>query len=114
MKNKSVLVIDTPKTCEECIFCGRGGRDLELYVCSVTFDYEEEPKMFTCPLKPLPRKIDIKAQEDIDDQRFDENPDAKRLADEIVESQGHTRIGSTRDIYHAWNACLKEITGETE
>ena len=122
MNDKSVLVIDTPQCCFECHYChfyGKYGYRKCLLskefvdVQDDTIDILKE-RHKCCPLRPLPRKIDIKAQEDIDYQRFYENPDAKRLADEIVESQGTTRIGSTRDIYHAWNACLKEITGDCD
>lgn len=111
MSNKSILIVNTPEKCDECRLMYIDGEKAKCGWCKMAVGYGKSDR---CPLRPLPRKIDIKAQEDIDYQRFYENPDAKRLADEIVESQGVTRIGSTRDIYHAWNACIDAITGETE
>lgn len=61
--NKSILVIDTPKDCAECHFCGFGGRNLEKYVCCLTGEHSESTHLVGCPLKPLPNSFGI----DIDD-----------------------------------------------
>lgn len=73
MNNKSVLVIDTPLTCEECI----------LYNVVYYPDKNKKENICYkyCPLRPLPEKM----------------------------SWGHTV-----DYIEGYNACLDEITGETE
>lgn len=54
---KAVLVInDMPKSCEECQFCGRGGINLERYVCSLTGEHSKDTHLVDCPLKPLSQK----------------------------------------------------------
>lgn len=55
---KAILVIDMPKNCDECQFCGRGGRNLERYVCSLTGEHSEDIHLVGCPLKPIPQKIE--------------------------------------------------------
>ena len=55
---KAILVIDIPNGCDECQFCGFGGRDLEKYVCCLTREHSDDTHMVGCPLKPLPDKID--------------------------------------------------------
>lgn len=85
--NKAVLVIDMPKSCKECIFCGFGGINLEQYVCSLTGVHSESPHLIGCPLRPLPDR---------------ENP--TRLKD-----------GTYFKAYDTgWNDCLDAIMGETE
>lgn len=77
--------------------------------------YHYPSRRFVCSmdanLKPLPQKIDILEQSEKD---FDSYPDGEYLADKLVESQGYKRRGCCADVYHGWNACLDEITGETE
>lgn len=89
---KAVLVIDMPKSCKECLFCGFGGVNLEKYVCCLTGENSEEPHLVGCPLKPLPNKLDA--------------------------NYWHRMFGGEYKVREAkgygWNACLKEITGETE
>lgn len=79
---KSILVIDTPKNCEECPLCLTSNKDTSR--CFITYiaieDLLEDKDIFEahCPLKPLP-------------QKYDEG--------QLREQKG-------------WNNCLKEITGE--
>ena len=87
--SKSVLVIDKPKNCLECKFCGYiadkedGFRSCFLIEhCFEERDAEEEYLM--CPLRPLPHSKQMENRWFSDDY-----------------SKG-------------WNDCLAEITGETE
>ena len=63
------------------------------------------------PLRPLPQKIDLEKQDEID---FETSIDEPYLADKIIESQGYKRTGATSDIYISWNACLDEILGDCD
>ena len=89
--SKSVLVIDTPKTCMRCPFgLIIGG----YFFCAITIDKDGAFKQIRddlygikkqdwCPLKPLPEKI--------------------------------TRVAVTdhwNSIKAGWNQCIDEITGE--
>lgn len=81
MAGKSVLVIDTPKTCKECrcqmmLVCVPADEDIDEYVDPST----TIPKW--CPLRPLPS---FKAV-DLNDTR-----------DVVM-------------FCHGWNDCLEEIT----
>lgn len=96
--SKSVLVIDTPETCVDCIFCQEYGIGSKKYAyCYVTNgDSENDMKPIDCiygyrqskpdwcPLKPLPKKFD--------------NEKDRKLGD----FEPLFKIG--------WNACLREIT----
>ena len=96
---KAILIIDElPKSCYECPLThsetGFFG-DICDSVCTVLdrtnivfMDGMGKPEW--CPLKPLPQKMTME----------------KALKME--------RCGSIRDIYTTWDACLAEITGETE
>ena len=67
--NKSVLVMDTPKTCLDCMFCFELDEGIEA-CCSVTADEEDKSlckkiicengycnnKPDWCPLKELPKE----------------------------------------------------------
>lgn len=84
MAGKSVLVIDTPKTCKECrcqmmLVCVPADEDIDEYVDPNTTMPE------WCPLRPLPQKV-------------------------YAEFPGSYEYG----FLDGWNACLNEITGETE
>jgi hypothetical protein len=100
--SKSVLVIDTPKTCVDCIFCQEyRTKNREYAYCYVTNgDSENDMKLIDCiygyrqskpdwcPLKPLPEK-------------FDNEKDRK--------------LGDFKPLFKiGWNACLREITGEVK
>lgn len=83
---KAILIVDMPSDCTECQFCGRGGRNLEKYVCCLTREHSEEPHLVGCPLRPLPRKL----------------------------TEADIGWGEQRGYRGGWNNCLAEITGETE
>ena len=85
MAGKSVLVVDTPKTCKECrcqmmLVCVPADEDIDEYVDPNTTMPE------WCPLRQLPS---FKAV-DLNDTR-----------DVVM-------------FCHGWNTCLAEIIGETE
>ena len=98
--SKSVLVIDTPENCVDCIFCqeyGIGSKKIA-YCYVANGDNENDMKIIDCiygycqskpdwcPLKPLPERKEYIVPID------------------NVESQ--------KDIIAVgWNACLREITG---
>lgn len=84
--SKSVLVIDTPKKCDSCMYVGTFHAFCRIN-CRDIKDLSVRPDW--CPLKPLPEKkeyivpIDnVEAQKDI--------------------------------IAVGWNACIDEITGEVK
>ena len=80
---KSVVVIDTPETCKECLFNG-----FNWNVCILTDeDIDEyvnpnETKPDWCPLKPLPQKMP------------------------------RNELGNMSLYKSGWNACIDEIVGE--
>lgn len=96
--SKSIVVVDTPETCVDCIFCQEYGIGSKKYAyCYVTNgDSENDMKPIDCiygyrqskpdwcPLKPLPKKFD--------------NEKDRKLGD----FEPLFKIG--------WNACLREIT----
>lgn len=96
--SKSIVVVDTPETCVDCIFCQEYGIGSKKYAyCYVTNgDSENDMKLIDCiygycqskpdwcPLKPLPKKFD--------------NEKDRKLGD----FEPLFKIG--------WNACLREIT----
>lgn len=100
--SKSIIVIDTPETCVDCIFCQECGIGSRKYAyCYVTNgDSENDMKLIDCiygyrqskpdwcPLKPLPEKKEYIVPID------------------NVESQ--------KDIITVgWNACIDKITGKS-
>ena len=96
MTDKSVLVIDTPRSCAECTL--RTSLEANYLHCIATLPrLKIDPmtayyiKEHRCPLRPLPDK---KPTKDTDKNIiYGKNADA---------------------INRGWNACLKAITGETE
>ena len=96
--SKSVLVIDTPETCIDCIFCQEyRTKSREYAYCYVTNgDSENDMKLIDCiygycqskpdwcPLKPLPEKMTI--------------PRGARNTDDLEYAAGY-------------NTCINEITG---
>ena len=83
-KQKSILIIDTPKTCEECDchlwkVCVPADEDIDEYV------NPSKTKPEWCPLKPLPSK------------GYGDEDDFEQTT-----------------YFDGWNDCLEEITGETE
>ena len=94
--SKSIVVVNTPKTCVDCIFCQEYGIGSKKYAyCYVTNgDSENDMKPIDCiygyrqskpdwcPLKPLPEKM--------------------------------TGVASTdhwKSIKEGWNGCINKITG---
>lgn len=79
---KAILVVDMPKSCEDCELCRDG------YLClrlgEVDESVENGIKDLRCPLKPMPSK---------------RVPDGKET-DQIY------------GCYVGWNACIDEILGE--
>lgn len=82
---KAVLVIDMPKTCNECPLRYFKQGDY----CCVTKALIEDG--INCPLKPMPQKVDVSALHPLNDT----------LKDMIAYGMGY-------------NALHDEITGETE
>ena len=88
MKDKSVLVVDTPSRCGECqfrVFADSEDLDNDYIFCGIahngTMFHFDADKPKWCPLRTLPLKM-----------QFNET-----------------------DLYvDGWNACLEQITGETE
>ena len=91
--SKSVLVIDTPKTCMRCPFGLIFG---DYFFCAITIDKDGAVKQIRddlygvkkqdwCPLKPLPEKMTGVAQTD-----------------------------HWNSIKEGWNGCIDEITGEVK
>ena len=83
--NKSVLVIDTPKSCKECSMRLSGALNEWCWVLKHGLD-DIESKPEWCPLKPLPEKKEC---------------DMWRGLSRDIEALGY-------------NKCLDEILGETE
>lgn len=99
--SKSVLVIDTPKSCYNCpfgteyydIYIYKGNCELAEHLGKIMtllteeyYGFESKSRPEWCPLKPLPEKKEYIVPND------------------NVESQ--------KDIIAVgWNACLREITG---
>lgn len=87
---KSILVIDTPKTCKECpcqmmLVCVPADEDIDEYVDPNTTMPE------WCPLRPLPEVRDTHCHYD------------NWELDRIINSQNR-----------GWNWCIDEIMGEKE
>lgn len=83
--SKSVLVIDTPKKCDSCMYVGTFHAFCRIN-CRDIKDLSTKPDW--CPLKPLPEK-------------FDNEKDRK--------------LGDFKPLFKiGWNACLREITGEVK
>jgi hypothetical protein len=90
--NKSVLVMDTPRTCMRCPFGLISG---DYFFCIITIDKDGAARQIRddlygvkkqdwCPLKPLPEKMTEVAQTDHWDS-----------------------------IKAGWNACINKITGKS-
>ena len=89
--NKAILVLDMPKTCEDCpcnqIETNYGGIDRTF--CGIT-DYttSSRGKLENCPLKPLLHK------------------------DFIDEAESYQTESEYKAYISGWNDCLDEILGE--
>ena len=98
--SKSVLVIDTPDTCEKCPIRLKGEPNEWCWVLKHGLD-DISKKPDWCQLKPIPEKIPEVSY----DSWFGRN----KILDHIIEDQ--TKV---KDFAKGWNACIDEITGETE
>ena len=90
---KAILVIDMPSVCDECRLHleSSGGQYRRFCVAKNEISVgKKKPKW--CPLKPLPPKLDANDWHRMFSGLFSER-----------EAKGY-----------GWNACLDEITGETE
>lgn len=95
--NKSILVIDTPESCEKCRFCSFGsyGAKRCAAVDQAIFLKKEELKPNWCPLRDIPAKMDIdrERQVSIREDCYDDESDEAYL-------QGNVR---------GWNACIDKL-----
>ena len=92
---KSVVVIDTPETCKECLFNGFNwnvcilvDEDIDEYINP----NKEKPEW--CPLKYLPEECDDVTK--------------------IYNTHGEVDCYQLTDYARGYNACLEEITGKEE
>lgn len=85
---KAILVIDMPNNCEECKIIYLQGHGES--ICD-SGDWSKRPSW--CPLKPLPEK--------------------KELAN-YLPFEDYSQQIRLMDFVNGWNACIEEITGETE
>lgn len=84
--SKSLLLIDTPESCEECPL--KRYSNLQLVCTPMNRDVED----VECPLKPLPKK--------------------KIVLEHRI--GGYTVNGVKMTEAHGWNECIDAIAGETE
>lgn len=96
-ESKSIVIINTPKNCGMCPF-----RESPWSFC--LGEYEKEKH---CPLKPLPRKIevDVKKIEDIMHAEF-QMTDV--IQDKIV---ADIKLETDKLIALGYNQCIEEILG---
>lgn len=93
---KAILVINMPKSCEECNYCGFYQDDVDERACLLMESHfigklTEGERDVVCPLRPLPQK--------------------RILPKEMTEG---TNYGEEPWFSDGFNACLDEILGEKE
>lgn len=101
---KAMLIVDMPKSCEDCELCRDG------YLClrlgEVGESVENGTKDLRCPLKPMPNK---KEEISIDDTKI-----SLKVNNHVVVH----KINFEKAILYAkqrgFNDCLNEILGEEE
>lgn len=86
---KAILVIDMPKDCWDCHLVDEWGNCEAIKITSEKYgmsikQYSNGERPSWCPLRPLPQKMP------------------------------RNELGNMSLYKSGWNACLKEITGETE
>lgn len=99
--NKAILVIDMPECCSECKFLNDNYDYPECIITGETMGYTfraREQKMDKCPLKPVPRKIDIP---DFDNAIKAKNENAEEVGMYMYD-RGH---------YRGYNICIDKILG---
>ena len=87
--NKSILVIDTPESCRDCVL---RGKDMDIDICGVTGrvicdEIIDRVISQYCSLKPLPQKYEI---------------DKSKCSDPFYEFE----------FEYGYNQCIDEIMGE--
>lgn len=109
---KTILVIDDmPNCCTACPFFEfiNDYEDDCRTRCNVKFgrinEYGTDVRPKWCPLKPMPEKLYVEANsiEDLMPSEFDMDKFVLKI-----------RLDADKLCALGWNACLKEITGETE
>ena len=102
--NKSILIIDTPKSCYKCpmmfddgngIWCGvERDKDGDMHM-RVHYYCDENGRASWCPLKPMPQKNKY---------------DVEKYA--TVDYENDITLGHY--LNKGWNECIDEILGEEE
>ena len=88
---KAILVVDMPKSCEECNYLGWATHDEDMRACMLLNGYffnEEEvetKRSEVCPLKPMPEKKEVNLE---------------------LDYEAYYQIG--------WNECLEKIGDDGE
>lgn len=110
---KAVLVIDMPRYCDECDFCGYAivGEDNDEYKyrsCCLSQTYlgeiAEDSKDSLCPLKPLPKELVYEGY----------NSPNERISEAILQSEWGKKAKKNdaiciRSFSIGYNACLEEL-----
>lgn len=91
---KSVLIIDTPNNCYECPCSNEGGYLCQINRRQLEDDFQDRRPSW-CPLKLLPKRMSMR-----DEAEF-----------YLGYMNGKTKYLGFNEGY---NACLEDITGETE
>ena len=100
--DKAILVIDMPSCCYECFALDDNGDYPRCRITDEQSGYKfrtREQKMDKCPLKPMPKKIDIPA--------FDHSIKA--------ESDNAFDVGAymyNRGSCYGWNYCIEDLIGK--
>lgn len=98
---KAILILNNmPEDCFDCDFC-QGGYLLS-YLCGLTgeeFEFINGERKGFCPLKPMPKKLELKTEDEIDN---------------YIKNLGYERVGNIHDTIGGYNACIDEIIGEEE
>lgn len=107
---KAVLLIDMPKSCADCKYCGfeQFTKKSACVICEGNFDIDEDienERSAICPLRPLPEKKNV-AVEDIEDIMHTEF-----LLDSLI---AKIHLDTDKLIALGWNSCVDEILGEKE
>lgn len=97
MNDLSVLVVQTPNDCFECLYFSHRNDKCELAKRHFENCEGRENKPKWCPLRPLPEKKKTYYVQGM----YNFNPPIPK---DFLESVA----------YEGWNACLDKITGETE
>lgn len=112
---KAMLVMDMPSACWECMLCGRGIK--ERFCIARIYeqgnandcDIKDLNKVESwCPLKPLPRKIEVDVKK-IEDIMHVEYQTIDVIQDKI---RADIKLETNKLIALGWNACIDKISGE--